>query len=474
MGNSISSYSIIQQTGGNDNTNENNNNNTPLEKTLDYIASHYILTMDFQSLRKLHEKEYCEELIGLTSKIVDKHFNDLEVNQMLNRITTPLERAVAEGAGCKRSEKRGNSGDDSRRSSTNAYGSLQTHSEDDKQTKCNQIAKFYIKIAHIFSAIVTTVNPEYVYKDATGNIQKHTLNNKNEIPDGVKTSISKLNLCGERINALRGTSSDLELLRPEYSTSVPYSGSVTTRSAPSHPLPPTELSLSPAPTASVRSKNDITIHPEICTINMGKSTLEDEPGIPELIDLYYDDDYDYKTGKFLGMSESTKEQYQQDLKRFYIEFTGSKELSKDISKFSDIKLKDYSKQPYCENSQRYTGKYKDKLFADYANNLKKMVQSVNENQTKLLDIINDLFVYVDDPVTKQQIVRVNPELNNDTLQEVVEKSRNVIIELYLQCEGDFAKGVKLYEAIVESQIFETSKRQIVTLHNAAEKLYMTV
>ena len=92
----------------------------------------------------------------------------------------------------------------------------------------------------------------------------------------------------------------------------------------------------------------------------------------------------------------------------------------------------------------------------------------------MLDIINDLFVYVDDPITKQQIVRVNPELNNDTLQNVVEKSRNVIIELYLQCEGDFAKGVKLYEAIVESQIFETSKRQIVTLHNAAEKLYMTV
>ena len=418
MGNSISSYSeystivpytttrsapshplIIQQSGGN---NTEGNDNTPLEKTLDYIASHYILTMDFQSLRKLHEKEYCEELIGLTSKIIDKHFNDLEVNQLLNRIK--------------------NDGED----------------EDDKHTKCNQIAKFYIKIAHIFSAIVTTVNPEYVYEDATGNIQKHTLNNKNEIPDGSKITVSKLNLCGERIKALRGTSSDLE---NDLDNGL---------------------------------DKDITIHPEICTINMDKSTLEDEPGIPELIDLYYDDDYDYKTGKFLGMSESTKEQYQEDLKRFYIEFTGSKELAKEISKFGDIKLKDYSKQPYCENSQSYTGKYKDKLFSDYANNLKKMVQSVNENQTKLLDIINDLFVYVDDPVTKQKIVRVNPELNNDTLQNVVEKSRNVIIELYLQCEGDFAKGVKLYEAIVESQIFETSKRQIITLHNAAEKLYMTV
>ena len=423
MGNSISSYSIIHQTGGND--------NTPLEKTLDYIASHYILTMDFQSLRKLHEKEYCEELIGLTSKIVDKHFNDLEVNQLLNRITTDVENSSANAYRSLQTPSTNVSGVSSLPSAF-GYGSLQS----DKQTKCNQIAKFYIKIAHIFSAIVTTVNPEYVYKDATGNIQKHTLNNKNEIPDGSKISVSKLNLCGERINALRGASSDLE-----------------------NDL---ENGLD----------KDITIHPEICTINMAKSTLEDEPGIPELIDLYYDDDYDYKTGKFLGMSESTKEQYQEDLKRFYIEFTGGKELSKEISKFGDIKLKDYSKQPYCENSQSYTGKYKDKLFVDYANNLKKMVQSVNENQTKLLDIINDLFVYVEDPITKQKTVRVNPELNNDTLQNVVEKSRNVIIELYLQCEGDFAKGVKLYEAIVESQIFETSKRQIVTLNNAAEKLYM--
>ena len=435
MGNSISSYSIIQQTGGNDNTDGNNtggNDNTPLEKTLDYIASHYILTMDFQSLRKLHEKEYCEELIGLTSEIIDKHFNDLEVNQMLNRITSDVENSSANAYGSLQTPSTNVSGVSSLPSAF-GYGSLQS----DKQTKCNQIAKFYIKIAHIFSAIVTTVNPEYVYKDAAGNIQKHTLNNKNEIPDGSKISVSKLNLCGERINALRGTSSDLE-----------------------NDL---ENGLD----------KDITIHPEICAINMDKSTLEDDPGIPELIDLYYDDDYDYKTGKFLGMSESTKEQYQEDLKRFYLEFTGGKELSKEISKFGDIKLKDYSKQPYCENSQSYTGKYKDKLFVDYANNLKKMVQSVNENQTKLLDIINDLFVYVDDPITKQKTVRVNPELNNDTLQNVVEKSRNVIIELYLQCEGDFAKGVKLYEAIVESQIFETSKKQIVTLNNAAEKLYMT-
>ena len=92
-------------------------------------------------------------------------------------------------------------------------------------------------------------------------------------------------------------------------------------------------------------------------------------------------------------------------------------MAKEIRKFGDIKLKDYSKQPYCENSQSYTGKYKDKLFSDYANNLKKMVQSVNENQTKLLDIINDLFVYVDDPITKQKYTgsfyniksaRVNP------------------------------------------------------------------
>ena len=49
---------------------------------IDYIATYYILTMDFKSLSKLSEKEYCDKLVVLTSDIIQKYFNDLGINEI--------------------------------------------------------------------------------------------------------------------------------------------------------------------------------------------------------------------------------------------------------------------------------------------------------------------------------------------------------------------------------------------------------
>ena len=100
-----------------------------------------------------------------------------------------------------------------------------------------------------------------------------------------------------------------------------------------------------------------------------------------------------------------------------------------------------------------------------------MIKSVNKKQQQLLTIINRLFVYVVDPDTKAELIKVNPELTDDSLQSIVEETRNIIIELYLKCEADFVEGVKLYEAIVESQIFVTAQNQIESLKRAAEVMY---
>ena len=40
-----------------------------MSQVLDYIATYYILTMDFKSLRKLYDKDYCDKLVILTSDI---------------------------------------------------------------------------------------------------------------------------------------------------------------------------------------------------------------------------------------------------------------------------------------------------------------------------------------------------------------------------------------------------------------------
>ena len=56
-----------------------NNTNTGAEKgfrsfyeTIDYIATHYILTMDFKSLSNLSDKAYCDNLVVLTADIIQK------------------------------------------------------------------------------------------------------------------------------------------------------------------------------------------------------------------------------------------------------------------------------------------------------------------------------------------------------------------------------------------------------------------
>uniref|UniRef100_A0A6C0F0B8 Uncharacterized protein n=1 Tax=viral metagenome TaxID=1070528 RepID=A0A6C0F0B8_9ZZZZ len=467
MGNSISTAS----TKSNNNVAAGLPKDLPLGETLDYIATHYILTMDFQSLRKLYEKQYCEKMVVLTSNIINKYFTDLELSHLAHRIEN--------GSGM------GDNG-----APENIIFFKKTDIEHlnipdihKKEAVCNKIAKFYIKIAHLFSAIVTTINPEYVYKDMFGNVIKQNLYEKDNIPKWAKVEVLKLNLCDNRINALKGETPASMMKNVEAELTTPGmtwggDGSDPATATPAEkpigePDEPNELSDS--------NKDEIIkIQPDVCSINLKKDgtlkTLEEEPGIPELMDLYYDDEYDYKTGKFKGMSNTTKEKFHSDLKRFYSEFSGNIEMPDTITKFSDIKLRDYSKQPICDKKfvdqkNSFSGTYNDTLLADYANNLKQMIKSVNKKQQQLLTIINRLFVYVVDPETKVELIKVNPELTDISLQSIVEETRNIIIELYLKCEADFVEGVKLYEAIVEAQIFVTTQNQIESLKRAAEVLY---
>lgn len=442
MGNSISSYSNFQFGGSDDDSNTKEEEIITLSDSLDFIATYYVLTMNFQSLRQLNEKKYCADLVVLTSDIINKYFSDLEVKNLAQRVESGKQKLVF--------------------FNKSDVENLNIPDSEIKRGYCNEIAKFYIKIAHVFAAIVTTINPEYTYKDVFGNVVKKSLMQKDAIPNGADVSVSKINLCSERIDALKGKELDVAEENANYDEvkeKIDYEDENENK----------------VEEVQKGGEEKITIHPEICSLNLDKNGetnyLNEEPGINELIDLYFDGDYDYKTGKFLGMTPETEKKFQDDLKRFYLAFTDSEEMSSDIKKFSDIKLRDYSQKKYCETPQKaFTGSYKDKLFNDYANNLKMMIQSVNNKQDNLLDIINKIFVYVLDPITKKDVIRVNPDLTEDGLQEIIGETRNLIVELYLKCEEDFAEGVKIYEAIVESQIFETTQKHIDQLEKEHEKL----
>jgi hypothetical protein len=224
---------------------------------------------------------------------------------------------------------------------------------------------------------------------------------------------------------------------------------------------------------------NVTIQPKVCDMNTTKTgldpTLADEPGITELMRLYLDDKYDYSNGSFTGMSDETKKQFLQDLSLFYTAFTGNENMPPEVTKFSDIKLRDYSRKSGCQGENpifkaKYTLNKNDKLLVDYAENTKRMIQSAADNQSKLLSVINELFTYVIDPYSGKKAIRINPKLTEDSLQKAVEKTRRFIVDLYVKCENDYVNGIKLYEAIVESKILETTKNQIKTLEADAAKI----
>lgn len=402
---------------------------TNFYEVIDYIATYYILTMDFKSLTKLTEKEYCDNLIVLTSDIIKRYFTDLEVTYLEQRIKNGLEINELTKDNIIFLNKDQLENLDIK---NDAQKSIR------KKRVCLGIAKYYVKIAHLYAAIMMTINPIYIYKDETGNTVKRSLLEKNLIPKNIKRVKVNVNICDSRIKGLR-------------------------RSEPVVDLP-----------------DETVMNPEICTLNLNKDnsikSLSEEPGIQELMQLYLDDKYDYSTGKFTGMTEETQQQFQKDLKTFYTTFTGEQVMDTTrIKSFSDIKLKDAKKEyEKCSGDdpafmKKYQVNKNDKLFIDYSTNIRDMINRASSKQSQLLLVINEIFTFVIDPFTKKKRIRISPTLTDDLLQKAVENARKIIIELYVSCETDYVNGIKLYEAIVEKKIFESLQNQEKSLKKEKEK-----
>lgn len=397
---------------------------------IDYIATYYILTMDFKSLSKLSEKAYCDKLVVLTSDIINRHFNDMEVTFLAQRIKNGVEvnDLTKENISFINKDKL-----EELDISNDANKSIK------KKRVCIGIAKFYVKIAHVFAAIVMTINPVYTYKDNTGQIVKTGLLEKDKIPKNSNRKLYKLNICDNRIKSLKKGENFKD-----------------------------------------SNSEKAQIQPRMCSMNFKKDgsvkSLADEPGITELMQLYLDDKYDYSNGTFTGMSDETEKQFNKDLKTFYTAFTGIESMPPEIKKFSDIKLKNYqTTKTGCQGEnplykQAYSISKNDKLFANYALNIKQMIETAASKQSELLSVINSLFIFVPDPYTKKNKIRINPKLTDESLQNNIIKARKIIVELYVKCETDYVEGLKIYEAIVEKKILETTQNQIKTLQKESDKI----
>jgi hypothetical protein len=415
---------------------KNTENELSLLKEIDQIASLYIRKENFEDMQNLSKKENCDKLIILTADIIAKYLKQSDIEYLSHRIENGLEVDEI-------------TNEDVIFLNKNNLNELDVEDPKKKERLCIGIAKFYVKIAHLYGAILKSLNPVYRYKNPTidpniqsGQIEEISLSDKHKYEQmwsqyNIVPKEVKLNLCSNRIKALVNNSNFF-----------------------------------------VNNNEKVDINPNFCNINVDnngqtKSLLE-EIGMRELQKLYWDD-FDYKTGKFIGMTEEMRKNiFNTDLKTLYTAFTGENSMPSNIKDFSDIPLRNFHESRGCSKKperykKTYTASYKNKLFQKYADNIQTMIRNADKKQDELTSILKDIFVPIINKKTKLRDIIINPLLNQKLLQELIDKTRKILVELYIGCEEDFIKGLQIFEQIVENQIKQTSDIQISNLKKSLKE-----
>jgi hypothetical protein len=392
-----------------------------LVKDLDQIATKYILTSHYKDLANLERKDYCDKLVILTSRIFNKFLDQQDVKYLEQR----MDRGVLID---KMSRDKLIYFDKSNLKNLDVKNSFR------KKRMCIGIARFYVKVGHIFAAILKTINPEYIFTDDVGQRRRVSILDKDKIPrrrrrdyygdEGESRSMIKSfdnNLCSRRIKALT----------PKFDRKT---GKYNIRVCKIN-KPWSRTSNIPGTRGRARKFNS-------------------EVGIPELRYLYLDV-YDYGTGQFTKMSDTAKKEYKKDVATFYKAFTGNSAVPKDIDEFSKIPLADFHNRAGCQEngilSKAFTYEADSSIYIPYAEHLKNMLNNAKENQNKLIAILGKIFVKKVNRETRREEYTLNPLLTRNSLNAITVETRKLIMQLYLECEKDFRKGIKLFEALVEKK-----------------------
>ena len=414
-----------------------------LLKKLDIIAANYITDLHLNDYEKFKDQDKCNELVVLTADKFTNNLKFLDIVYLKQRTEKGSDISYTE-------EKKGKA----YASTKVLYGKKSKLVDADeknsykKRRLCNGIAKFYVKIAQIYAAVVKALNPQLKFKDKSGSLSSFDMSEtgslimerseKDKIFERVEFSI-----CGKMREQL---SSDTSL--------------------------------------KVDEQKNISIKPEFCKIT---SHLKDEAGIIELEELFRDN-YDYDTGEYkLPNDPNSMKQYMNIYKKFVKIFTGKEYIGEEtpsvlplfskivLSDFETCKNVDYTEdrtkfiKPYkfsepsiSENTETYvkdkiTSFYEDEylLFVKYAKVLKNFLIKLNEDEIKVLSILNSLFVFIEkdedvgnDIKEKKESVMIHPDLTDEKLNKVAIDARDKILDLYLNCKESQTELHGIYRDIL--------------------------
>ena len=390
---------------------------------MDMIAANYATTLNLHQMTHLTNPDYCNNLTIISSDNIAKNLSSTEIDFLEQRLEKgiPIDKMSKDKiVHFKKSEN------------------LDINNPTKKRRICIGIAEFYIKLSHIYGAIFKTIQPMYIYKDNDGSLLTFTLEEQNKIPKHVKYETTYVNFCNQRLQAL--------INKHEY------------------------------------NENDevMEVQPEFCNINLNQKdgstkNISQLIGMTEFEKLFYDV-YDYDKGVYRSMSENMKKEYNEALQAFYETFTGNKEkMPENVKRFKDITLKDYHNGKGCKEDgtlkQKMTGSLKNKSFKEYALHLKKMLDDSNKKQEEILNIIGELFSFIKDENTGKEMVIVQPTLTKEGLDKIALKARNLIKQMYIDCETNFFNALVKYQTIIVERGKELQEKQI---HNLEAEIENTI
>jgi hypothetical protein len=249
---------------------------------------------------------------------------------------------------------------------------------------------------------------------------------------------------------------------------------------------------------SLDTPSEIKIKTKLCSSNLNNSsnivgddtsgirkvkTVYDLPGFAELSRLY-NDKYNVSKGRFDKMSAKSREEKKRNINLLYTLFTGDHNPPKDIRSFRDIPLHSFSDTADCSTSdsmlnKTYVGNTKDKLFVDYVEQVKIMIYESNMTRNSLLDVIDSIFIIntseesddIEDENGAKMKYIIDPNLTYEELNNLIDETRKIILKLYVNCEKNFIHTLKILQAIIEAQMFETGLRQIRELERNIDAEY---
>ena len=404
------------------------------KKLLHEIASKYILSQNSKDLIKLANPEKCKKLVIMTSNAINKYFTPKYISYMDSKLKGMREEKLLFF-----------NKDESVLNRFDAKGSS-------KDKKCIGIAKFYVKIAHLFSAISLTINPIYKWKSPTSgdektasllNIEKHP-----DYPDLIDNQevsvVLSDNFCTKRHSKLIKIQKDLKKNNSKF------------------------IDLSPM--CKTREKE----------INQtGIKTLAEETGFSSLEKLYFDK-YNYEKGVFYKDKDSpANKKYLEHLKLLYNTFKKStdipyEEWNKENNKrFVDVLIEYQHTSEKCIGEKKvfrnqYALKDSDLLFSNYITFVKEMIDRSDSARKQIVALLYKVFKL---SVTGDHTeIVIDPGLNSKKLDEIVKEAREKIFNLYVQCEKDYKEALARFDAIIKDGEVINTLKKLQTLDEEEDKL----